>query len=110
MARKPVPKVVMPWDAVDLTASEAASVKAVRDGVATPSQQQMCWHVMVHKVCNVGALSFTFGPDGERAGDFAEGKRWSGRTLELIADRKFPVDTRGAPPPMPKGEGEQPAD
>jgi hypothetical protein len=49
-------------------------------------------------------MSFTvLGSDeGRRASDFAEGQRWVGNTLRFqICGREYPVNPRGAPPPMP---------
>ncbi len=99
------PRPQLPWDPVDLTPSEIASIKALSDGQAEPEQQRIAWRTIVEKVCGVDAMSFTVlgSIDGQRATDFAEGKRWVGKTLRTqIAGREYPVNPRGAPPPMPE--------
>jgi hypothetical protein len=106
MAAKPRP-VRLPWDPVDLTPSELASIKAVADGVAESEQQRIAFRTIVHKLCRVDRMSFTaFGPEeGKRATDFAEGCRWVGNTMRFdIVGREYPVNPRGAPPPMPAAE------
>ncbi|MES2671614.1 MAG: hypothetical protein V4673_14520 [Pseudomonadota bacterium] len=104
MAKAPAPVVRMPWDAVDLTPSEAASVRAVSEGVADEVQQKLAWRVIREKICNVDALSFTFAPDGQRVGDFAEGKRWVAKTMTLFATMPIKPNSRGAPPATPVPE------
>lgn len=102
MAKAAKPK--LPWDLVDLSATELASIKAVSDGVAEPEQQRIAYRTIVFKLCGVDRASFTIlGPDeGKRATDFAEGKRWVGNTIRNdIVNREYPVNPRGAPPPMP---------
>lgn len=92
-----------PWDPVELTPSEFASIKAVHDGVAHPEQQRIAFRTIVQKLCNTPGMSFAAGgEEGRRATDFAEGKRWVGFTmLNDIVGRAYPVDIHGAPPPMP---------
>ncbi len=109
MAAK-APKVSYPWDQIEFTNTETASIRAVRDGNATADQQRVAWDVILHKVCRVEALSFTAGPDGGRIGDFAEGKRWVARTLQLIAQVKSVVSSRGREPPMPAKDPAQVAE
>lgn len=94
----------LPWDQVDLTAGELASIKAVADGVADPEQQRIAFRTIVEKLCGVDRMSFTVlgNEDGRRATDFAEGRRWVGNTLRHdIVGRQYPVNPRGAPPPLP---------
>lgn len=104
MARQPA-KPHLPWDPVELTQTEVSSIKAVSDGVANGQQQQIAFRAIVDKLCGVDRASFTILPgsdDGRRATDFAEGKRWVGNTLRNnIVNRQYPVNPRGAPPPMP---------
>jgi hypothetical protein len=101
-------KAKFPWDKVDLSRTELASIKAVHDGVANADQQRIAFRAIVDKLCNTRGLSFAAGgEDGRRATDFSEGKRWVGATLQNdIVNRPYPVDSRGAPPPMP---GDTPA-
>lgn len=102
MSKAPRPK--LPWDQVPLTPTELASIKAVADGVAEGEQQRIAFRTIVDKLCGVDRMSFTMlGPeDGKRGTDFAEGKRWVGNTLRFdIVGREYPVNPRGAPPPMP---------
>lgn len=102
MARATKPK--LPWDAVELSQSELSAIKAVSEGVAEPEQQRIAYRAIVFKLCAVERASFTIlGPDeGRRASDFAEGKRWVGNTIRHdIVARPYPVNPRGAPPPMP---------
>jgi hypothetical protein len=93
----------LPWDEVPLSNTELASIKAVHDGVANPDQQRIAFRTIVDKLCNVRGLSFAAGgEEGRRATDFSEGKRWVGATLQnQIVNRPWPVNPRGAPPPMP---------
>ncbi|MCK1501494.1 hypothetical protein [Bradyrhizobium sp. 188] len=94
----------LPWDRVDLTNTEVASIRAVSEGVADPEQQRVAYKAIIHKLCAVDRASFTIlgGDEGRRATDFAEGKRWVGNTIRFqIVEREYPVDPRGAPPPMP---------
>lgn len=95
----------LPWDAVELSATELASIKAISDGAADPEQQRIAYRTIIQKICGVDRASFTIlGPDeGRRATDFAEGRRWVGNTIRFdIVGREYPVDPRGAPPPMPE--------
>lgn len=102
MARKAAAP--LPWDLIDMSATELASIRAVSEGAADPEQQRIAYRAIIHKLCGVDRASFTIlGPDeGRRASDFAEGKRWVGNTIRFqIVGREYPVDPRGAPPPMP---------
>lgn len=97
----------LPWDAIELTPTELASVRAISEGAADPEQQRVAYRTIVHKLCAVDRASFTIlgGEEGRRATDFAEGKRWVGNTIRFqIVAREYPVDPRGAPPPMPEPE------
>lgn len=97
----------LPWDQAKLSQSEISAIKAIADGVAEPEQQRLAFRTIVHKLCNAHGMSFTIlGPDeGKRATDFSEGKRWVGNTLlNDIVGREYPVNPRGAPPPMPAAE------
>jgi len=100
----------LPWDPIDLTRSELASIKAVADGVAQGEQQRIAFRAIQLKLCAVDQASFTVLPgseDGRRATDFAEGKRWVGLTLRQVLGHQYPVNPRGPEPPMP--EPAQPA-
>lgn len=103
---RPRPK--LPWDPVDLKPHQLAAIKAISDGVAEPEQQRTAFTTIVQMLCGVDQMSFTIlgSEEGRRATDFAEGKRWVGNTLRFqIAGRQYPVNPRGAPPPMPDTPG-----
>lgn len=94
----------LPWDRVDLSNTEVASIRAVSEGVADPEQQRVAYKAIIHKLCAVDRASFTIlgGDEGRRATDFAEGKRWVGNTIRFqIVAREYPVNPLGPPPPMP---------
>ena len=104
MAKQAQRRQALPWDPVDLTATEAASIRAVSEGLADGEQQRIAYRTIIFKLCGVDRMSFTIlGPDeGRRATDFAEGRRWVGNTIRFgTVDREYPVNPRGAPPPMP---------
>lgn len=89
--RRPVP--TWPWDKIDFLPHELSALKAM--AAAHPAG----FDVLLFKVCGVDKMSMTVGgQDGQRATDFAEGRRWVGNTLRLIRDLVLTPSTRGAPP------------
>lgn len=73
-----------PLDPVLPTAAQAAAVKAMFRGDATPTQQQRGMEFIVVHLC--GARRRTFDPASPRVTDFAEGMRWVANQLASIRD------------------------
>lgn len=71
----------LPWEAADYDEKVVYAVRALSLGEALPHQQQLVWEWLGY-ITGAGDghqdLSFRPGPDGQRATDFAEGKRWVG--------------------------------
>jgi len=97
--RKTPPRPRWPWDQVELEPHEISAVKAIANTLPA------AWSAL-EKITGVDAMSFTAGgQDGERATNFAEGKRWVGRTLRQIRDMKMPggLPAEQGPHAVPKG-------
>lgn len=95
--RRPAPK--YPWDPALLEKHEISAIKAMA------AQHAVGFAAIVEKICRADDLSFTVGGvDGQRATDYAEGKRAVGVNLRAIVKMKLdmtkPGDDgpRGAPP------------
>lgn len=72
-------------------------------GTADEFQQRTAWRFLIDVLCEADAQSFQPGGiEGQRASDFAEGKRWVGRQMRMIS-RLQPkgASSRDEPPPMP---------
>lgn len=83
-------------------------MQALAAGTADEFQQRAAWRFIVEVLSNADAMTFQPGAeDGARASTFAEGVRWVGRQMRLVA-RLQPkgVDSRGAPPAMPAATSE----
>lgn len=83
--------------------SEIAAMQALERGEADEFQQRAAWKFILNTLCRVDDMSFQPGAEGaERATSFAEGVRWVGRQMRVIA-RLVPkgASERGEPPPMP---------
>lgn len=103
--KRPRPPLRQPWElphgfpSSEWT-SEIASVQALERGDADEHQQRAAWKFIINVLANVDGM--TFHPESERASAFAEGQRWVGRQMRLIARlRPQGADSRGEPPPMP---------
>jgi hypothetical protein len=95
---KPAP--IWPWDRLWLPPHEISAIKAMA------ASHPAAFELLLIKVCRVDNISMTAGGlDGQRATDFAEGRRWVGNTLRMIRDLVLAPTTRGPPP----GENEPPA-
>ena len=82
-----------PWDDVLLEPGEVSLIKAMA------AQHARAFEICVTKICGVDAISFTAGGiDGQRATDFAEGKRFAGKQMRNVRDVTMPSFSRGAPP------------
>ena len=61
----------------DLEKAELLAIKQVGAGVANEAQQKKCLEVILYKFCGYYDMSFRpGGEEGQRATDFAEGKRF----------------------------------
>lgn len=76
-----------PWDAPDYDDDVIYAIRALSAGTAHPHQQQLAWEWFQY-ITTAGEmyadLSFRPGPDGQRATDFAEGKRWVGMQVRKM--------------------------
>lgn len=88
MAVKGAPPV---HQSVDPTDSEAAALRALQTGTATPEQQQAALICIVKKISEADGLSFRPGPGGDRDTAFAEGRRFVG--LQIIRQLNKPWRT-----------------
>jgi len=83
--------------------SEIVAVQAWEQGTADEFQQRLAFKFVIGVLSNTDAMTFhPGGPEAERASCFAEGVRWVGRQLRMVARLKpKSVDLRGEPPAMP---------
>lgn len=82
---------VHPHEPPPLEDHELLALKAMAAGVASANQQLIALKTIVQKFAGTYDMSYRPGPDGSRATDFAEGKRFVGsRILEAI-DRAMPT-------------------
>lgn len=89
MSRKaPVP----PWDPLELDEYEIRAIKALATGTASDAQQKRALDVIINKFAGTYDQSFRPGPDGHRATDFAEGKRFVGN--RIVHTLKRPVESK----------------
>lgn len=89
MKRKPA-EVHYPWDPLELSDYEIRAIKALAAGNANDAQQKRALDVIIHKLAGTYDQSFRPGPDGHRATDFAEGKRFVGN--RIVHTLKRPVE------------------
>jgi hypothetical protein len=76
---------------------ELAEISLIK---AMAVQHPRAFEICVTKICGVDAISFAAGGvDGQRATDFAEGKRFAGKQMRNVRDAVMPNYSRGAPPP-----------
>lgn len=67
---------------------DAAAIKALNSGEATPDQQKKALSWIIKEACGIGLISFD--PDNSRATDFNEGKRFVG--VQLVAILAEPLE------------------
>lgn len=89
---------INPHEPPALDEHELLAFKAIAEGVASANQQRIALKTIVQKFAGTYDMSYRpGGPEGVRATDFAEGKRFVGtRILEAIAR------------PMPTSQPEKP--
>jgi|GEM_PF-5117775 len=78
-------KKVNPWEPPNWDPADAYAIQACIEGKADPHQQTRAMQFIVDDLCATYDLSFrpdTKDAPGDRATDFAEGKRWVG--LQLV--------------------------
>ncbi len=71
----------LPWAASDHGEEVVYAVRALFENKALPHQQKLVWDWLMYVTAagdGFADLSFRPGPDGQRATDFAEGKRFVG--------------------------------
>jgi hypothetical protein len=85
-------KVRDPWDPLPLDEAEIRAIKALASGTASEGQQKRALDVIIHKFAGTYDQSFRPGPDGHRATDFAEGRRYVGN--RIVHTLKRPVDEK----------------
>lgn len=71
-----------------IEAFEAAALKAINAGEATPEQQHQALEWIIKKACGIGMISFD--PENAHATSFNEGKRFVG--VQLVAILAEPMD------------------
>jgi hypothetical protein len=77
MSESPALPARAPYRSPRLTSEIVYAVKAIQAGAATPAQQADFFTWLIVEVCRKDDLSFRPGGlDGQRDGDFAEGKRF----------------------------------
>jgi hypothetical protein len=116
---------VNPWEAPELGEAEILAIKALSTGTASAPQQRIALITILTKFSCVYDMSFRPGPDGARASDFAEGKRFVGARILNAIDRPLPPrqekqdertgpetarpDRRNPKPPARRGKPARPA-
>lgn len=71
-----------PWNPNIYEDADVGAVKALSTGTASPEQQQRALKWIIERCCGTYDQSFRpGGPEGARATDFAEGKRWVGNKI-----------------------------
>lgn len=72
----PQPKnLFQPWAPPRASLPDVVAVKALAQGSATPDQQKRALHFIIVDVCKVDDEPFCPGVEGQRATDYALGKR-----------------------------------
>jgi hypothetical protein len=82
--------IIAPWEPLEIDEYDIRSIKAVAAGTASDTQQQHAFKVIVNKFCGTYDQSFRPGVDGQRATDFAEGKRFVGNRIVHTIKRTIP--------------------
>lgn len=75
----------MPHRPAEYDESIIMAVRAFAAGVANDGQQKVVWDWLLHTVCQVEGMSYRPGGiEGQRATDFAEGKRYVANQLRKM--------------------------
>lgn len=81
-----------PWTPTELTPAEHHAIKALTKGKATEHQQGLVVEWLARAT---GVTDLEFRPDGERASNFASGKRFVGLQFFQLAKAFLADDNRG---------------
>lgn len=88
----------MPWESADHNPEVVYAVRALFENTALPHQQKLAWEwIMYVTAAGPGFqdLSFRPGADGQRATDFAEGKKFVGlQLLKMLHPAMTPKNIR----------------
>lgn len=87
--RKPKVIVKKPWQEAAADNQIVAAVKALFAGKASPGQQQTALKWLLIDVCEIPGNQFFAGEDGQRATDYALGKRHVALELARIRDMRI---------------------
>ncbi|MDQ0475027.1 hypothetical protein [Labrys wisconsinensis] len=80
-----------PHAAAAFARPEAAAIRAVAAGTATPEQQRLAVAAIGQKACLIDEISYVpGGPDAERATVFAEGRRFVG--MQIRRAIRLPIE------------------
>ncbi|MGE4077396.1 MAG: hypothetical protein AB7F22_17710 [Reyranella sp.] len=79
----------IPWMPTSFTIAQAAAVRAVSAGSATPDQQRAAMKFIVEMICGTYDAEFRPGPDGARESAFAGGKRWVGLQIVKLSNTVY---------------------
>lgn len=72
-------------DTISISTSEIAALNAVVEERATPQQAKMAMEWVMREGCRMNDMSFHLGGlDGQRASDFAEGRKWPGYMIRRV--------------------------
>lgn len=75
----------MPHRPAEYDEAVIMAVRAFADGKANDGQQITVWNWILHAVCQVDGMSYRAGGiEGQRATDFAEGKRYVANQLRKM--------------------------
>ena len=87
-----------PWAAPQYDDFDTGSIKAVANGRASEHQQMHAMRLIVENIAGTYDQSFRPGAlDGQRASDFAEGRRFVG--LQLVKLINLDTGTKSVPEP-----------
>lgn len=93
----------MPWELRGLEAADIFALQALAKGNANAGQQQRALDVIQNKISRHRRMSFFPGADGQRATDFAEGKRFVGDQIERFLKMRPETSNRETPEGVPIG-------
>lgn len=77
----------LPWESPDRSDEVVYAIRALHESAALPHQQKLIWDWLQYITAagdGYQDLSFRPGPDGQRATDFAEGKRFIGLQMRKM--------------------------
>jgi hypothetical protein len=95
-------KIRMPWETpAGVEPADIYALQALQKGSASAGQQQRALALVIERICEVDRMSFyPGGRDGERASDFAEGKRFVGGQIRRFLKMR-PARSENSEPPSP---------